>query len=345
MIQRTGIDEAKEIFRDVVRNKKYDQLTKPMFIQSVMYLYWEKEDEGAMKKLLNKFKYRVVVMLTLWTIGSFFSGYMSMVVIFIMSFIITLTRKLPMSENILIPILSNFNMDSSKVLKFVKEKIVKITELKYADDRTIVAMIATILAGLFGCGSFLLSFVNQFSGILLLNNVTFNLIKIIHKKSNKRAKNIYHTIKYSKFTSLKYVLLVISYIIFTKISIFSAFLIPIIINFISTDSKIFKYIYLLLYVGMMNNRENYIKLLIFGYIMSLVDSIFNTNIPLVTKKKIVIDEKDDLLINANYDENYLDSDEGKIETDYVHPTKKMARKKKQRKPLERTVMYNSFIVT
>lgn len=324
MIQRTGIDEAQEIFRDVVRNKKYDQLTKPMFIQSVMYLYWAKEDVGSMKKLLNKFKYRMVVMLTLWTLGSFFSGYVSVIVIFLMSFIIALTRKLPMSENILVPILSNFNMDSSKVLKFVKDKIIKITELKYVDDRTIVAMVATIIAGLFGCGPFLLSFVNQFAGILLLNNITFNLIKIIHKKSNKRVKNIYHTVKYSKFTSLKYVLLVISYIIFTKISNFSAFLIPIIINFISTDSKIFRYIYLLLYVGMMNNRENYIKLLIFGYAMSLVDSIFNTNVPIVTRKD-------------NYDEKYL-------ETDYVHPTKKMARKK-QRKAMDGTVMYNSFIVT
>jgi hypothetical protein len=342
------VDKAKELFRDVIQNKKYDQLTKPMFIQSVIYLYWDKKDTGELRKLIQKFKYRIVVMFTIWTLGSFFSGYLTAVVVMVMSLVLTFTRKLPMSENMLVPMLSNFNMDSSRVLKFMKDKIIKLTDLKYFDDRTIVAMSVTIISAIFTSSPFLLSFINQFSGIILLNNITFNFIKILHRKTHKRVQMMCNTIKLNRMLSLKYVLIVLIYLFFTKISTFSAFLLPIVINFISPNSKAFKYLYVLLYIGMMNSRENYIKILFFGYIMSLFDAIVSSNVKITRQRKLGISSRNQLTTSPGYNENYIDSVNDGSETDYTHPTKKMAAQRRKattnNTTMNNTTMFNSFVL-
>ena len=347
-IQDITVDKAKELFRDVIQNKKYDQLTKPMFIQSVIYLYWDKKDTGELRKLIQKFKYRIVVMFTIWTLGSFFSGYLTAVVVMVMSLVLTFTRKLPMSENMLVPMLSNFNMDSSRVLKFMKDKIIKLTDLKYFDDRTIVAMSVTIISAIFTSSPFLLSFINQFSGIILLNNITFNFIKILHRKTHKRVQMMCNTIKLNRMLSLKYVLIVLIYLFFTKISTFSAFLLPIVINFISPNSKAFKYLYVLLYIGMMNSRENYIKILFFGYIMSLFDAIVSSNVKITRQRKLGISSRNQLTTSPGYNENYIDSVNDGSETDYTHPTKKMAAQRRKattnNTTMNNTTMFNSFVL-
>ena len=252
-IKDISVDKAKQLFRDVIINKKYSEMTKPMFIQSIIYLYCAKEDTGSFKKLLNKFKYRFVITLTIWPIASFFTGYIPMISILIMSVIVMMSRKLPLSESYLI-------------------------NTKYLDDRSVLSLIITSVIGLAtvptNINILLMSFCSQFSGMLLVNNFTLSSVKIINKNLSGKIKMITNDIHFSKIITCQYLGIAVSFIVFTKMSSHSAYLMPIITNFI--DSKKFKYIYLFLYIGMMNNRNmdfGDIKILFLAYMMSIIDNV------------------------------------------------------------------------
>lgn len=309
-IQDMTIDKAKYLFKDVIENKKYDQIAKPMFIQSVIYLYYSKEDTGTFKNIIKKFNYRIMVMFSLWTFGSFFTGYVIPLVIITMSLAITFTRKLPMTENILMPVLDSCDLSSSKKLNFVKEKITKLSQNKYFDDRTFISMLITIIFSFLTINPFILSFLNQFSGILLLNNTTYNFAKIIYIKFNKNVSTIFSTLVSNRIISLKYISVAITFIFSVNISSYFSFLIPIGTNFIVIDSASYKYLYILLYIGMMNNKNNPLKIIIFAYILSLVDKIIGKII--VNVENIIKQKKTDV----------------PPKTDYIHPTSNMAKKRK-----------------
>lgn len=322
-----NIEKAKEIFKDVIYNKKYDQLTKPMFIQSMLVLYYSKEDSGSFWTMFNKFKYRTIIMLTIWPIGSLFQGYISIVSIIISALSITLTRKLPMSESVL------FNF-------------------KYLDDRSIVSLGLATVIGLITKNTLLTSFLSQFGGPLSLNKITFSASKIIYKKiTSHQIMTVLCDTHYNYMTNLKYVLVAMSFIYFTSISNYFAYMMPIITNFINTPY--FKYMYIILYVGMMNNRNNILIIIIFAYVMSMIENIIYANQyrkthRLIQSKNVsntnntnanIIDITD--TIDEDYFAYIEEPPKPKITTDFLHPTIEMA---KNRTKTPSPDMYGSFFI-
>ena len=344
-IREMTTDEAKQMFRNIVINKQYDQLTKPMFIQAMIYLYCSKDDTHYFKKMLNKINYRICVACTLWTFGMWFNGITSLIIILISSLLISISRKLPLSENVIIPYLSKHNIKTGKIIRYIESKITKLADNKYIDDRTLISFIMTILLSIYSCDSLFLSIINQFSGILLLNNVSFNITKIIYNKTNKKMIELYNVIKSTKYLSLKYLSIIGLFVLFTKISKNYAFIVPIVTHFYSYNNPSFRYIYPFLYVGMMNNKTNYLKIIIFAYLMSLINKFIdmyrteshddnkqdeksqnNTIIPYQKSEQHDIIDDDDImkLSNVKEDEVKIINHDESIDTDYLCPTIDMA---------------------
>jgi hypothetical protein len=263
-IKQTTIEDARLLFEDVINNKKYDQITKPMFIQAMIYLCNAKGETGGLTKYFKKFTYKVTAMCALISIGSipslaFGNDDCALTVIMILSTVLIFTRKVPLGKNIVLSHIFK-NKNDHKILKFI-------------DDRTVISTILTVSVGLYySTNVVLLSFINQFSGILLFNILMFNLIKVIYVNTHAKIISIVKDMHFSYITIGKYMCIVMLYHIctITKYSQYVVYMIPVVINFIPR-SKMFKYLYPLLFVGLVNNNS-YVKMLGLSYILSIIDN-------------------------------------------------------------------------
>lgn len=263
-IRQMTYEEAKELFERVINNKQYDQITKPMFIQSMIYLFNIRGETGGFKKYLKKFTYKITAMFALLATGSlspilFGDESYTMIIILSLSTVLIFTRKIPLGKNIVLSYLFK-NKNNNNILK-------------YLDDRTIISTILTALIGIHSNNAFLLSFVNQFSGILLFNILMFNLIKVIYVNTYSKITSFISDMHSNNLTIIKYMSIVIMYKVgkLTQWHDDIPYILPIIIHFMS-KSKMFKYLYPLLYIGLVNN-DNYIKLVALSYILSTTDNL------------------------------------------------------------------------
>lgn len=276
-------DDAKKLFKDVIQNKKYDQLTKPMFIQALIYLYYEKENTGEFYTFIKKLRFKLVTFCALWTFGSFFSGYMSVLVILLFSFGLVLTRKYPLAKNVLLPKL--INIESYRIFDYI-------------DDRIIVSTILTVIIGIFTKNIMLLSLINQFSGLILINHLSFNFARIVYNNTYYKLIGFFTDMNHDVQIIAKYLLIILSYILFFNITPHVTYFLPIIINFVGISSRFFKYLYPILFIGLVNNNGNYLKLLFLGYVLSAVDNI--STLKIKNPMQQIVSNK---LINDDYFSN------------------------------------------
>jgi hypothetical protein len=92
-INKINLDDAKENFIDIFKNKNYKKINDPMIIHSMLYLYYNKKSSIDWNLYRQQIDYKLISFATLWTIGSFFDGYYKLVVMTLSSVIIGLTRK------------------------------------------------------------------------------------------------------------------------------------------------------------------------------------------------------------------------------------------------------------
>lgn len=72
-----AVEGAKEMLINVIRGKEYTEIVKPMFIQNVIFLYYNGSGEGALYKLFVRMNFKFLFAMTLWIVGSFESGWLS----------------------------------------------------------------------------------------------------------------------------------------------------------------------------------------------------------------------------------------------------------------------------
>lgn len=352
-IQDMNIEQATKLFEDVIKNKKYDNLSKPMFIQATVYLYCNREDTGEFRKYIKKFRFRILTMFSLWTIGSFCSSLLVLPIILSVSIGIIFSRKRELHKNIIIMyVLDKFkiNFENNNKIKFI---------IEYIDDRTMTSLILTLLTCIFTRNPLILSVVNQFSGVMILNIGTFNLVRIIYINTNdkisKLLKNMHHDIK----NIIKYVSISIMYVIYSELTHKIVYFIPLI--FFVKNSNNIKILYPFFCMGLINNYGSIIKPIILGYILGVIDNFLILTINSVNKKDskftktkyVAIKCESSKLALSNSSENDSDigsvqiisginiSDKNKIKikkssyekmyhsaTDYITPTKQFRNRSK-----------------
>lgn len=64
-------ENAVEMVVNVIRQKDYEQIMKPMFIQNVIFLYCNRGDGTAFAEACVKLNYKFMLAMTLWAMGSF----------------------------------------------------------------------------------------------------------------------------------------------------------------------------------------------------------------------------------------------------------------------------------
>ena len=267
-IQEMTIEKARLLFDNVIVNKQYDELQNPMVIQAMIYLYYNKENNGEFEMYIKKFKYRLVTMLSLWTIASFFTGYICVIIVNIVSISLMFFRKYPLRKKIFLTYYSEIFKNKTGIDLNTYKLFVNF------DDRAVISIVLTFIFGYFTDSSMLLSFVNQFSGLLLFNYTVYNSIKIIY--TNSKIGMLLSNIHYNKHNIINY--LIVSCVcgiywgIFNEVLYYSVIVLPFLVNSIYA-----KYMYGIFYLGILNNSSNIINLLLIGYILSLVDNYTNIN--------------------------------------------------------------------
>lgn len=264
-VKSTSLDNAKKIFEEIINNKKYDQITSPMFIQSIIELYNARGESDGIQKYAKRIKSKFYSMAALWTFGGivsrFFTGYYITLIIFAASILLIFTRKINsdiLHKNIVIKYLSGYE----KHMLF-----------DYIDDRTAISLVLTLVCGYFTVDPLFLSFVNQFSGILLFNTLIFNLIKVIYVNTNQKIISLFKIMHSNKMSIAKYTLITTLYYVLIYINTqIIIFLITAIINFMPR-TKMFKYLYPVLLIGLINNNNDYIRSLILSYIVGIIDNL------------------------------------------------------------------------
>jgi hypothetical protein len=335
-IQEMTIEKARLVFDNVIVNKQYDELQNPMVIQAMIYLYYNKEYTSEFEMYIKKFKYRLVTMLSLWTIASFFSGFMCAIIINTVSIILMFFRRYPLRKKIILSYYSEI---------FKNRTGIDLNSYKLFanfDDRAVISLILTFVAGYFTDSSMLLSFVNQFSGLLLFNYTIYNLVKIIYV--NSKIEILLSNMHTNKKNICYY--LIVSFVcsvywkLFDEVLYYSIIILP--------YSVYAKYIYGIYYLGILNNSSNMVNLLALGYILSLYDNYtdihklinlssitdFNKKEPvkcIVVNNKIHMINKETQTIKkhsvsremqTNYIEKNRDSINSSFASDYLTPTPK-----------------------
>jgi len=70
-LQNVTIDEAKKIYTRTMITKNFQEMSKPMFIQAMIYLYLSQNPNNNMDLFFIYIQYKFVVFLGMWTILSF----------------------------------------------------------------------------------------------------------------------------------------------------------------------------------------------------------------------------------------------------------------------------------
>ena len=92
-INNINIENAKQKFITIFKNKSYKDLNDPMTIHSLLCLYYDKNTDTNWDEINEQINYNIICFMTLWTIGSFFSGILRILILIITSTIIYLTNN------------------------------------------------------------------------------------------------------------------------------------------------------------------------------------------------------------------------------------------------------------
>jgi hypothetical protein len=276
IIHDMTIKEANDMFNDVIINKKYSFLIKPLFIQSIIFMYFDKQDSEKITEYIKKIKFKLISTISLWSIASFFSGYFTTLSIVLISLLFVKFKRFDLESNVLLT-------------KFFQEKSMI---LEYLDDRQCISILLTLSYGIFYNEPLQLSIINQFGGMLIYNDLILNLIKIIYILCNRNLVPILILI-HKDWKITKYWICITSYIL---INIFNINKYTLIIFSILQ----FKYLYLVLAISMINNEDNYFRLLIIGYLLALIDGMISyqpkkvfEDVQIKMNKKIIDNIKDE----------------------------------------------------
>lgn len=242
-IKNVTLEDAQKIYDEAVMGKQYDKMTKLMFIQSFIFIHMN-NDAGSLMKKINRIKYKLLVMCSLWTVGSFFSNYIRVLII----------------------------VTTSLALSFSRNEIIK--------KESIGSSVLTIICGFASSNAFGLSFANQFA-YELLREIFNDIMKTVG----------YNYVNFKDFSIVvgnwliatvdkKYIGLTITYIIMSKTSQFAIFIIPLLLHKYIADMKMF----IVMYLSIINNRDQLIKLLLFSVSISLIDVTFKTIREIKNKK-------------------------------------------------------------
>ena len=136
---------AKQMLIDIIDKKKWHELQKPNVYKAILYLYQINEEQtDLLKDIVLTFNYKLLKMLTIWSISSF-------------------------AENHLIgALLSLFFL--------LYKKDIYLTKLKQ-----VVVIIAASLLGYFYANYLLVSFICQFGSLITFNKITYNILHYICK--------------------------------------------------------------------------------------------------------------------------------------------------------------------
>lgn len=262
-IQEMTLDKAKLLFDNIIVNKQYGELQNPMVIQAIIYLYYDKEETDEFNFYIKKLKYRIVTMLSLWTIASFFSGFLCCIVINILSMVLMIFRKYPLRKKIILSYLIEITKDKTTIDLNAYKLFANI------DDRAVISIITTTIIGYFTDSAMILSIINQFSGILLFNYTIYNLLKIIY--INGKIGSFLKNTHCDKQSIINYFVVSLACAIYWKIYGKILYYCVLILPFL-TNSSYAKYIFGIHYVGIINNSHNMLILIILGYILSLINN-------------------------------------------------------------------------
>jgi hypothetical protein len=267
-LQNINLDEAKKIYIDTIKYKKYDEMAKPMFIQSVVYLYYSQNTGNYFETLVLYLRYKFVICLSLLTLATFITGtHYKIAVILGGSLFINFTRRLPLERKIY----------ATQIFKLMKCDILD----KYLDDRDIFSVIATIASGFITDKTVFISVINQFGGILLVNDVVKNMLKLLYRYIQKKIPVIILYTHYDNATIVKYICTIVCHIIFDKYKLPYSYIIHVLPCFMF-DIDIHRYIFPMMLSGLANN-DNIIKLLLFGYILGVIDNVLTCRKLIITK--------------------------------------------------------------
>jgi hypothetical protein len=265
-LQNINLDEAKNIYIDTIKYKKYDEMVKPMFIQSVIYLYYSQNTGNYFETVALYLRYKLVICLSLLTLATFISGTNYKIAVIIGgSLFINFTRRLPLERKIY----------ATKIFKRLKCNILD----KYLDDRDVFSIITTIASGFITDKTLFISVINQFSGILLVNDVVNNMLRLLYRYIQKKIPNIILYTHYDNIAIVKYICTVVCHIIFDKYKLPYSYTLHIFPCFMF-DMDIHRYIFPMMLSGLANN-DNIIKLLLFAYILGVIDNV-------LTCRKLII---------------------------------------------------------
>ncbi len=146
-------ESARRVVSSVIDGRKWEEFLKPNIYYALFYLYWTNNEKTSfIKELILRINRQMTKMFCIWTFSSF------------------------MNEILIAPGLSLFMIAYRSHLKF------------YKDRETMLKSLTLLLGGLIGYFSesfFLMSFLCQFAYMLLINNISFSIIRFIFKKIRK----------------------------------------------------------------------------------------------------------------------------------------------------------------
>ena len=235
-IHNMTVDESKKMLQNMLNDKKYEQLTKPMFIQAMIYLYCE-NDSGSAQKYINMFKYDIASITTLWAFGDFFTYYSKLFVILSISTLLFVGRIWK-------------SRDIQKTYRFI------------------ASTISTCAATYITFNSLLLSIVNVFFGNIIFNKFVRNVAYAAYVLLKNKIVKIFKITHRNVTTIMKYIVFATLYRL-CYIHNLPTYIFPIFCSYMDTD----KYLNTLMYVGFVNNCDNYLKILAYSYILACIDNI------------------------------------------------------------------------
>lgn len=267
-LQNISLDEAKKIYMDTIKFKRYEEMAKPMFIQSVIYLYYSQNTSKYFETLVLYLRYKFVICVSLLTIASFITGSQyKILAILAGSLFINFTRRLPLRRDVY----------ATKLFKFLRCDGLS----KYLDDRDVFALIATIASGFITDKTVFMSAINQFAGILFVNDVMHNVVKLLYKYVQKKIPVILLHTHYDNTTIVKYICVILCHVFFSRYNLPYIYTIHILPCFI-LDIDVHRYIYPMMMSGLANN-DNIFKLVLFGYILGIIDNMLTCRKLIITK--------------------------------------------------------------
>lgn len=168
LIESLDLDTAKKRFIDVIIHRKWKQLQNAEILQSIIYIYTLQDDNKVdyIGLYLIQFRYTLVKMFTIWTIGFLLDRYY------------------------VIPLLSIFFMLYGKPLKIYFER---------EQTHKYCFRLLALIVGIFIKSDFLISFICEFGYIVVVNRVMFTIVNYIYDKSEKLISICIHHNRYNIF--------------------------------------------------------------------------------------------------------------------------------------------------